>query len=243
MALATRLPGSSSSFGDAARPVSPIRASSMSATAAAAAATAAGSSDGGNVGTAADRFRHATVPRGFQFLWEYDGHLKDIKCCIHNPQNRNFASLDERSMRLWTPAQDHMRVTFPPAQASFITDIIFVPKRKLYFAAALDMAIKVYDANLNLKASVKLGQRAVLTLAFNERTDELISGGADGVCVWRLTQGKIRKWVKRWEDVDDFKLTLRCKLPSCDSWISKVEENAQWKMTAVCVCVCVCVCV
>ena len=128
-------------------------------------------------------------------------------------------------MRIWDtlPGDGHgelKRVMFPKAERGFLSRVIYVPAVRLYFAAALDMTIKVYDGDFQLQQSVpsggwrispspthspyesdqsswRAGQRSVLCLSFDAPSRELISAGIDGVKIWMFDRSRLRSKGRR----------------------------------------------
>ena len=137
------------------------------------------------------------VRDGFQASFEFTGHNCPIKSVVANPDRQHFASLDERSIRVWgpqRPGREYEKVAFPPQQANFIQALCYVPRKRIYIAAALDMSIKVYDTSFTLKGSVPLRQRAVLCVAFNPEREELLTAGVDGCSVWKWEESRTKLW-------------------------------------------------
>ncbi len=147
------------------------------------------------------------VPYGFRFLWQYSGHSVSIKACEFSPVLNQFASLDEKCIRVWgnKGRDDYFKLTFPPTLPNFIQCIIYVPFYRVYIASALDMNLKVYNKSFELQSSVAMsgfrpkgrrpkGERAVISLAFNPQTKDLICGGASGVSVYKFRKGRAEHW-------------------------------------------------
>ena len=67
-------------------------------------------------------------------------------------------------MRIWDTLPGDGRgelkqLMFPKAERGFLSRVIYVPAVRLYFAAALDMTVKVYDGDFQLQQSVPSGAR------------------------------------------------------------------------------------
>jgi hypothetical protein len=127
-----------------------------------------------------------TIVAGFAHQSTYTRHQYPVRGVAVNRTNGTFLSLDEQGLRVWRSAGggDVKRVTFPAAERGFISRVIYVPSLRLYFAAALDMCIQVFDFEFNLKQVVPSYQRSILCLSFDASSQELISAGIDGVKIW-----------------------------------------------------------
>ena len=65
-----------------------------------------------------------------------------------------------------------------------ITQVIYVERSRLFFAACLDDTLKLYSDNFRLQASFKWHGGIVASMLFNAACDELITAGRNGVKVW-----------------------------------------------------------
>ena len=133
------------------------------------------------------------VTSGFNKQHEFNKHNSVVQCVIYNDTNDTYLSLDDRGVRIWdVQGTELKRTMFPKHERGFLSRIIYVPAMRLYFAAALDMTVQVYDNDFNLQQAVPSGQRSVLCLSFDPKSKELISAGIDGVKVWSFSLERLR---------------------------------------------------
>ena len=133
------------------------------------------------------------VTSGFNKQHEFNKHNSVVQCVIYNDTNDTYLSLDDRGVRIWdVQGTELKRTMFPKHERGFLSRIIYVPALRLYFAAALDMTVQVYDNDFNLQQAVPSGQRSVLCLSFDPKSKELISAGIDGVKVWSFSLERLR---------------------------------------------------
>ena len=142
-----------------------------------------------------------TSVAGFVLESTYARHNCPVRVLTKNTSTGAYLSLDQQGVRIWNstgpPAsRDVKRVDFPKADRGFISRIIYVPSQRLYFGAALDMNIQVFDNDFKFMQAVPSGQRSVLCLDFDVDAQELISAGIDGVKIWRFRLAQLLRFRK-----------------------------------------------
>ena len=70
------------------------------------------------------------------------------------------------------------------SQYGVITQILYVSKSKLFFAACLDDTLKLYNEQFRLQASFRWHGGVVSSMVYNSAYDELITSGRNGVKAW-----------------------------------------------------------
>jgi WD40 repeat protein len=178
----------------------------------------------------------AEVNSGFNLKHEFSKHNATVSVVIHNSTNGTYLSLDDRGVRIWDtlPGDGHgelKRTMFPKAERGFLSRVIYVPSVRLYFAAALDMTVKVYDGEFQLQQSVPSGQRSVLCLSFDAHSKELISAGIDGVKIWKFDRARLRNTGRRGPmQAKDYCLVERLRVDNFEQTLvsrSKLKEDAR----------------
>ncbi len=96
-----------------------------------------------------------------------------------------FLSWDSKQLILWesnlTFNKPTVLHTLKLAQANYICSVVFIPKLKIFLAAALDMSFKLYSRQLQLLESIHHEERAILHLEYDLAKDIIIASGASGV--------------------------------------------------------------
>jgi WD40 repeat protein len=175
-------------------------------------------------GSDAEDETNTCVPYGFKFEFEFSGHKGPTKCVVHNPDNGQFVSLDERCFRVWNKrGLELKKVMFPSNQAHFYQTVIFIQEKQVFIASALDMTLRVYDRNCRLLDTIQTHQRAILSLSYNPTLDELVTGGVDGCCLWTFHDIHNRGYNQERTSNLKYEIRKRMKLADCSEWISKVE--------------------
>lgn len=178
----------------------------------------------------------AETSSGFNLRHEFNKHNSTVSVVIHNSSNDTYLSLDDRGVRIWDtlPGDGHgelKRVMFPKSERGFLSRVIYVPSVRLYFAAALDMTVKVYDSDFQLQQSVPSGQRSVLCLSFDAPSKELISAGIDGVKIWKFNRSHLRNNGRRGPmKAEDYCLVERLRIDNFKQTLvsrSKLKEDAR----------------
>ena len=131
-------------------------------------------------------------------------------------------SWDDSGVTLWS--RDHSdkknipyllhQLKFPKNEQGYITTLAYIPKLKVFVAAALDMSFKIYDRTLALVESIRHEERAILALEHDLLTDQLIVAGASGVSVWRVFRSISLSQEHVMEKLFVF--------DGCREWVSKV---------------------
>jgi WD40 repeat protein len=166
----------------------------------------------------------ACVPYGFKYEFEFSGHKGSTKCVVHNPDNGQFISLDEKCFRVWDKhGVEVKKVLFPTNQSHFYQTVIFIKEKQIFVASALDMTLRVYDTKFGLLDSIQTHQRVILSLTYNPTLDELITGGVDGCCMWTFHDIRSRGYNQERLSNLKYEIRKRMKITDCSEWISKVE--------------------
>lgn len=178
----------------------------------------------------------AEINSGFNLKHRFSKHSATVSVVIHNATNGTYLSLDDRGARVWDmlPGPGHGQLKsmmFPKAERGFLSRVIYVPAVRLYFAAALDMTVQVYDSEFQLQQSVPSGQRSVLCLSFDSKTRELISAGIDGVKIWRFDRSHLRNTGRRGPmEAKDYCLVERLRVDNFRQTLvsrAKLQEDAR----------------
>lgn len=176
---------------------------------------------------------------GFQEMFTFRGHrlqLRGFNLVEWNDDNRRhhelsvkqqFISWDIKQALLWrseTPSiqtnplqHQHYSLKISSQvkfsnQPNFICSIAAIPRMKVFLAAALDMSFKVFDKTLNQLESIHHDERAILQLEYDQGRDFILSSGATGILVWRLTRDP---------KVDNGHIMEKLfAFDGCDTWIT-----------------------
>lgn len=174
-----------------------------------------------------------SVPYGFRFLWQYTGQCTAIKSLVYNGINNQFATLDSKSVKVWGKkgTTEYCRLAFPPTSPNFIQAIVYISTLRIYLAAALDMHIKIYNHNLKRVDAIKMngpnkkGERAVMSLAFNEQTNDLICGSVDGCSVYKFEKHMADMWIPGRSNII-YELKNCRRLVGCSGWVGKIVVDS-----------------
>lgn len=122
-----------------------------------------------------------------------------VKCFRMTPENqKEAAEAAEAKAQNITRAAKPAKYTsvhvdtryFPSKEANrgpmpcYLTSLCYCELHGLYFAAAADGALKVYDEKMDIVSTVSWKLDAVLTIAFDNKRDRLVTAGASGVDCW-----------------------------------------------------------
>ncbi|XP_041046928.1 uncharacterized protein LOC121279736 [Carcharodon carcharias] len=112
---------------------------------------------------------------------------------------------------------------FPKHHYGILKQIIYCSKFNTYFALGKDCSLKVYNKDFCETFTVlNLDLKLVKSIAFNPKTDELITGGVGGVKFWkyRMNHRSSSKVVA----MPSYELFLRADYPHMGgNWVTKVE--------------------
>lgn len=99
-------------------------------------------------------------------------------------------------------------------QPNFLSAIVFIPKLRIFLAAALDMSFKIFDRKLALLETIQHEERAILQLELDSSKDILYSSGAAGIAAWRIYRNL---------SVDKAHILEKLYMfDGCDTWITKM---------------------
>jgi WD40 repeat protein len=133
-----------------------------------------------------------------------------------------YVSLDARQILIWENNNLSSsgnptvisQLKFPKSQPNYIRSVLFIPKMKVFLAAALDMSFKIYDKGLNLLESIRHEERAILQLEFDPDKEIILSSGASGIAVWRLYRNTLLDTAHIMERMYSFE--------GCNTWVSRM---------------------
>jgi hypothetical protein len=140
---------------------------------------------------------------GFEDVFTFPAHRLQIRGynlveIIENTKNQIkptiteiFVSWDSKQTILWESnlvQNENPRKLYQlkQTQANFICSIVYVPKLKIFLAAALDMSFQIFDRQLRLLEAIRHEERAILQLEYDSNQDIIIASGASGIAVWKL---------------------------------------------------------
>jgi WD40 repeat protein len=139
---------------------------------------------------------------GFQEIFSFRGHkltvrgidtveVSDHSSSSHSRKHDQFISWDVKAILLWEDACDGSpprvlsRFNFPKNQPQYICAVVYIPKMKVFLAAALDMTFKIFDKQFRLLQEFHHDERAILSLQYDADRGIVICSGASGITVWR----------------------------------------------------------
>lgn len=123
---------------------------------------------------------HKRSVRGFRLITYNDEQRH------RNRKREVLLSWDVKGILLWDGETTFKQLKFPKSQQNFINSMIFIPKLKILFAAALDMTFRMYDLNFKLLESIHHDERVVVHCEYDAAKDFIIIAGATGVSVWKI---------------------------------------------------------
>lgn len=125
---------------------------------------------------------------GFHLTCTFRGHGNEVHGVVSNARVRQFASLDEKSIKVWKPSGNNggvellVDVPFPGFQGNYVTCLVYVDKLKVYIASCLEGSLHVYTDAMNMMVELELPKEArgvVTDMVYDDQTDELITAGDD----------------------------------------------------------------
>ena len=165
---------------------------------------------------------HKVLPRGMECLEvleekEFCTDVRDV-----------YLSWDLLSAHVWVrehhpPAGKPMTkilhtLKFPTGCKGFISSIVYMPKLKIYLAAALDMCFKIYDKSLALVESIRHEERSLAYLKFLPGENLVAAASATGVSLWRLYRNSAANMAYTMERVFVF--------AEVREWMNRIEIEA-----------------
>jgi WD40 repeat protein len=170
---------------------------------------------------------------GFQEIITFEGHrlhirgfnVVEINDDCHKIQNSElstklqFISWDVKQILLWESNLSTGRPVILSnmkfsSQPNFICSVIYIPKLKIFLAAALDMSFKIYDRHLTLLESIHHEERAILQLEYDPKKDILLSAGASGISIWKIYRNNSLNLAHILEKLYSFE--------NCSDWVNKM---------------------
>ena len=141
----------------------------------------------------------STVLRAGFHLVSRVTNAKPLRQVVFNTSRRTFTSTDEKGMRGWRYAPTAEAADDAPAASGggepfypnapkttcFYSAVTYVRELALYFVAALDGTLRVYDDRMNELSRFRWAQGAVLRMVYNPALDELVTAGKHGIMFWR----------------------------------------------------------
>ncbi|MGH0145110.1 UNVERIFIED_CONTAM: hypothetical protein FKN15_024465 [Acipenser sinensis] len=125
---------------------------------------------------------------GLRFMKMYDQpkHRTNIMGVTYNSKNQRLIILDSRGCSSWylLPGSDSIKreINFPKYQFSILKKMIYCKKFNVYFGLGKDYSVKVYNMDFcEIESADDENSHLVMTLVFNPVTEELITGGLDGI--------------------------------------------------------------
>ena len=176
--------------------------------------TGASSSSGAASAAQTDNKQQGTLRAGFHLVSRVTNQ-KPLRHVVFNSSKSMFTSTDEKGMRGWrnesSRATGHACTAatgsttgvgvgiddfssanepfFPnaPKTTCFYSAVTFVRELSVYFVAALDGTLRMYDDRMGEVSRFKWEpyQGAVLKMVYNPVLDELITAGKHGIMFWR----------------------------------------------------------
>lgn len=180
---------------------------------------------------------------GFQEIFSFRGHKIQVKGVISyelqddyfvSEANRKqlFLSWDARHIIIWekrlarSPPKLLKKLEFQNKPANYIGAVLYVPKLKVFIAAALDMSFLIYDKNLNLLESIHHGERAILRMEYIADKALILLCGASGLSIWRIYRGNTLS--------SSLVMEKMKSLSECVGWISHmIYDKATSKLYAI----------
>lgn len=184
------------------------------------------------------RSLQTAIRDGFQVIQVYPGHKRIVlgcslfSCSDDNSRQESLISWDSKCICLWEGDIVIRQIRFPKSQEGYISCIEYIPRLNVFFAPCLDMTFKIYDRNLKLLDTIQHKERAIISLAYDSKSDILILSGALGLSVWKISRSIGTSNL--------FVLEKLFKFVGCEEWISRfvydrpfgklygVNENTVW---------------
>ncbi|KAI9145151.1 hypothetical protein BKA69DRAFT_1035792 [Paraphysoderma sedebokerense] len=146
------------------------------------------------------------MPHGFQLiksLLHWRPTLRSVLFVPFNNQVETFFSLDSQNVHVWKGQMRHKKI--PVAGAEFtpkdslsivqggnglaglvnINKWIYVKKLNVFIVSTSHLELKILDQNL-VELSHTSSATPVLSLEYNDATDELIAGGVGSIRIWKI---------------------------------------------------------
>ncbi|CAM9122411.1 unnamed protein product, partial [Choristocarpus tenellus] len=115
---------------------------------------------------------------------------------------------------------------FSATERSIVCSLCFIPRYDVIIVSSMDTTLRVYDRRKLLELVVLPTRKmALLFLAYNNKSDQIISGGSEGCHVWRL----VRRISSSDRCTSSYSLSLIREFKDCPKWMTKIEfdEEAQ----------------
>eukprot|EP01039_Chlorochromonas_danica_P000067 gene67-73_t len=181
---------------------------------------------------------------GFHEIFSFRGHrlqlrgLKIVDMIEDNHRRQGgffyrqyFISWDVKQVLLWrqdfydsqNEPQPHpiliQQVRFSN-QPNFICAIIYIPRLKIFLAAALDMSFKLLDKTLALLESIRHEERAILQMEYDNSKDLIFTSGAAGISAWKIYRNTTLDKAHVMEKMYTFK--------GCEDWVTRMIYEPQF---------------
>lgn len=100
----------------------------------------------------------------------------------------------KNEINIWNFSKEKQRVNSANALQTFSTDlkflhILFVQRRWIYVMYCTDLSLRIFSAKFH-PVSTTAVNKTVLSLAYNEIRDEIITGIAGGIMTWKFPIGQ-----------------------------------------------------
>ena len=136
--------------------------------------------------TSTSREDEVNLRSGFRLVSSFKGHNLPILQAAYTPLHDTFVTADSRSLHTWQymSAQDgstHRVERFEGGLSDFISCLAYFPEPGLLVAACADSTMKFYAQDQSLLCSLQSDLSSVSEMLHNEKSDEIITAGKDGV--------------------------------------------------------------
>ena len=140
-----------------------------------------------------------SMPYGFQLQKEI-WNPQQLRVVLHINTRSGHSLLlhygvgKKNEINIWNLTKDNQTGNSTKAFQTISTDlkflhILFLQRRWIYVMCCTDLSMRIFSANFH-SLSTTVVNRTVLSLAYNEIRDEIITGIAGGVMTWKFPIGQ-----------------------------------------------------
>nr|XP_014344404.1 PREDICTED: uncharacterized protein LOC102354946 isoform X2 [Latimeria chalumnae] len=166
-------------------------------------------------------------------------HRTEIVGVTYNGRKQRMILLDKKGCSSWGLLPNNAGVkrewSFPKYQFNILRKILYCRKFNVYFTLGKDFSLKVYNKDFIETCSI-IGFEVHLVkfILFNPASDELITGGMDGVKFWKYAR-RDRLRIGSTIAMSNYGLFLRAEYPHMgQGWCTSLELDVAMQRLYLC---------